>query len=152
LDRNHKRLVENLSAYKPSSSVSLDKVKTGKVEIGGKLQSINASERDFVVKLSKRLVRTCRSCSYTLCRGRLSMQCEAAPADVTAVCIALSQDLDALEALKIFRNFMKYEATGRFEYDAEASAREVPRSCMWSAACIHPTAAAAGARIRILRL
>ncbi|ELR15921.1 nucleoporin, putative, partial [Acanthamoeba castellanii str. Neff] len=78
LDKNYKR-------------ASLEKVRSGKVELGGKVQTINASERDFVAKLSKRL------------------------------------DLDAVEALKIFRNFMKYEATGRFEYDAETSLREVMR-------------------------
>lgn len=113
LDKNYKRFVDNLSAYKPSSGASLEKVRSGKVELGGKVQAINASEREFVAKLSKRLVH--KLPVLCICKTRTHQARRA----------AVMQDLDAVEALKIFRNFMKYEATGRFEYDAETSLREV---------------------------
>jgi hypothetical protein len=56
LKRNHDRFLKNLSTFEPLTTKSLEKIRAGKVEIGGKAQNISASEREFVTKLSKRLV------------------------------------------------------------------------------------------------
>lgn len=57
LERNHERFLKVLGIYKPPSKASLDKIKSGKIEIGGKAISIAPSEQTFVEKLSKRIVR-----------------------------------------------------------------------------------------------
>lgn len=115
MDRNHERFFKALDIYKPPSKASLDKLRTGKVEIGGKTITVTAPEQAFIEKLSKRIVPHLPSpwqsllTQWSLCRFPLS----------------LLQDLDAIEACKIFRNFIKYQATGRFAYDSETSMREV---------------------------